>query len=222
MGRLLYTTRKIVTDKDVEHQVLKKRNRVSAICIGVDAVGVVQSVYESFRSESLSQLWLHRLYLVNRYPSLDHAKTITGYDDGCHWWAYVTNTLRAQVSKAAKILAQQDVIIDNCHLRGHKDPRCKEKFNPKKHPIAKHLNTQGAEQTFSWFHLFKHICRNMNRERYWVFILGVLHERNKITLRRRAAQRARVSNLPSTVASRRFLNDPIPRSMGCDKKRKLF
>ena len=35
----------------------KKHNRVAALCIGVGSDGVVQSVYESFRSESLSQLY---------------------------------------------------------------------------------------------------------------------------------------------------------------------
>ena len=34
----------------------RKHNRVAALCIGVGADGVVESVYESFRSESLSQL----------------------------------------------------------------------------------------------------------------------------------------------------------------------
>ena len=34
----------------------KKRNRVAALCIGVGANGVVESIYESLRSESLSQL----------------------------------------------------------------------------------------------------------------------------------------------------------------------
>ena len=49
------------TSKDIESSWSKgkKRNRVAALCIGVGSDGVVESVYESFRSESLSQLWLH-------------------------------------------------------------------------------------------------------------------------------------------------------------------
>ena len=186
---------------------------------------MVESVYESFRSESLSQLWLHRLYLVDRYPEVDHAKTITGYDDGCHWWSFVTNPKRSQVSKAAQILAQQDVIIDNMHLRGHKDPSCKELFNPKNHPIAKFLNTQVAEQTFSWFHLFKHIGRNMNQERYWIFVFGMFHERNKVTIRRRTSCRHQMkralpsldSNAPTNSLSR---NSPAVNSVSRIKKSK--
>ena len=51
------------TRKDIISSVWKgkKRNRVAALCVGVGADGVVESIYESFRSESLSQLWLHRL-----------------------------------------------------------------------------------------------------------------------------------------------------------------
>ena len=68
----------------------KKHNRVAALCIGVGADGVVESVYESFRSESLSQLWLHKLKLTKRYPQLPHERTIVGYDDGCHYHSYVS------------------------------------------------------------------------------------------------------------------------------------
>ena len=162
----------------------KKKNRVAALCIGVGADGVVESVYESFRSESLSQLWLHKLYLTKRYPQLDHEKTIVGYDDGCHYHSYVTNPARAQATREAEIIAKQVVIIDNTHLRGHTDPRCSAKFDPKKHPEAKNFNTQVAEQTFSWFSMFKHIGRYMGLISYCVFILGQSHERNKVCVAR--------------------------------------
>ena len=127
----------------------KKRNRVAALCIGVGANGAVESVYKSFRSESLSQLWLHKLKLTKWYHDLDHASAIVGYDDGCHYHAYMTNPLRAQASVEAKLLAQQDVVIDNCHLRGHTDIRCKKKFNAKLQRQAKKFNTEVAQQTFS-------------------------------------------------------------------------
>ena len=147
-----------------------------------------QSVYESFRSESLSQLWLHKLYLTKRYPQLPHEDTIVGYDDGCHYHAYVTNSARAQASPEATIIAKQVVIIDNCHLRGHTDPRCKKMFNPKKHPLAKDFNTQVAEQTFSWFGKYKHIGRYMMLESYWVLIIGMFNERNQISQGRNKAR----------------------------------
>ena len=116
---------------------------------------------------------------------------IVGYDDGCHYHAYVTNSKRAQATPEAKIIAQQDVVIDTCHLRGHTDPRCKSKFNSKKHKQAKNFNTQVAEQTFSWFSRFKHIGRHMGMESYWILILGLFHERNKICTNRHHARRSR-------------------------------
>ena len=90
-----------------------------------------------------------------------------------------------------QIVAEQDVIIDRCHLRGHTDPRFHEKFNPDKHPIAKFFNTEVAEQTFSWFGKVKHIGRCMMLESYWVFILGLLNERNIVCVGRQKERAAR-------------------------------
>jgi len=181
------------TKKDIESPRSrgKKHNRVAALCIGVGGDGIIQSVYESFRSESLSQLWLHKLHLTKRYPQLPHERTIVGYDDGCHYHAFVSNPDRALASPEASIIAKQDVIIDNFHLCGHIDPRCKEKFDPKKHPVAKFFNTEVAEQTFSWFGKFKHIGRYMSLTSYWVFLIGVFNERNLIILAKQKIQARR-------------------------------
>ena len=70
------------------------------------------------------------------------------------------------------------------HLKGHVDPRCKKRFDPKKNKLLRNVNTQVAEQTFSWFACFKHIGRYMNRVSYWIFIIGLFHFRNVITVRR--------------------------------------
>ena len=128
---------------------------------------------------------MHKLRLTDRYPLLDHKNTIVGYDDGCHYHAYVTHQSRAKATPSAAIVALQDVVIDNMNLKGHTDERCKSKFNPKLHPKAKSFNTQVAEQTFNWFARFKHIGRHMAKETYWILILGLFHERNKIFLHRR-------------------------------------
>ena len=172
------------TTKDTVYSVLpgKRNNRVAALCIGVGVDGVVESIYESFRSESLSQLQIHRLHLTKRYPALRHQDTIVGYDDGCHNHAYVTNLKRTSASPEATIIASQTVIIDNFHLKGHTDPRCKKLFNPKNHPLACTFNTQIAEQTFAWFAKYKHIGRHMSLVSYWVFIIALLNERNLICL----------------------------------------
>ena len=99
----------------------------------------------------------------------------------------LTICLYAQASPEAAIISKQVVIIDNCHLRGHTDPRCNKMFNPKKHPLAKDFNTQVAEQTFSWFGNYKHIGRYM-LESYWVLIIGMFNERNQICQGRNKAR----------------------------------
>ena len=88
-------------------------------------------------------------------------------------------------------ISKQKVIINNGHPRGHTDARCRAKFDPKKNKEAKHFNTQVAEQTFSWFGKFKHIGRHMGLESYWVFIIGLFHERNKVCIARQKARNKR-------------------------------
>ena len=169
----------------------RKRKRIGAVCIGVDTNGIIQSVYESMRAETLSQLWIHQLKLVERYPSLNHSQTIVGYDNGCHYDAYKKNPKRTLVCKAAGIVASQKTIIDNLHIKGHKDPKCKILFNAKKNKRSRNYNTMIAEQAFSWFSLFKHMGRYMNKARYWILIIGVLNERNNITRKRFRASKSR-------------------------------
>ena len=53
VGKLIIPFRK---DTRIPTKARKKRNRVAALCIGVSADGVVESIYEFFRAESLSQL----------------------------------------------------------------------------------------------------------------------------------------------------------------------
>lgn len=69
-----------------------------------------------------------------------------GYDDGCHYHAYTTNPITANATPEAKVLVKQTIIIDSCHLKGHTDAKCRERFNPKKDPLAKDLNTQVASK----------------------------------------------------------------------------
>ena len=109
---------------------------------------------------------------------------LIGYDDGCHLDAYKKNPLRAQVSQEALTISRQPTIIDKTHLKGHTDPRCKKRFDPKKLPRMEKVNTQVAEQAFSWFSKFKHMGRYMNKEIYWVFVIVIFHARNVITVRR--------------------------------------
>ena len=127
--------------------------------------------------------------MTKRYPQLPHKDFIVGYDDCCHYHAYVTNAKRASASPEAAIIATQTVIIDNFHLKGHTDPRCKKLFNPMTHPIATTFNTQVAEQTFHWFSRYKHIGRHMSLISYWVFIISLLNERNLISISKQHVRR---------------------------------
>jgi len=56
----------------------------------------------------------------------------------------------------------QDItkIIDELHIRNHKDSRCRAKYNPEVvKTISKTTNTMSCEQTFAWLSRFKsHLC----------------------------------------------------------------
>ena len=128
---------------------------------------------------------------MKQFPEVDHTEVIVGYDDSCHYHAYMTNPIRANATPEAKLLAKQTVNTDNCPLMGHTDARYRERFNPKKYPPAKDLNTQVEEQTFSWFSKFKHMGRYMGLESYWVFIVGLINERNQICVHRQGTRSSR-------------------------------
>ena len=61
------------------------------------------------------------------------------------------------------------------------------------HPLAKHFNTEVAEQTFSWFGNFKDTGRYMSLVSYWVFVIGLFNERNLVipTKQKKKAKRGK-------------------------------
>ena len=68
-------------------------------------LSVVESVYESFRAESLSQLLISKIQPVTRYPELPQMDMIVGYGVGCYYHAYLPNPKRVQATLEAKTLA---------------------------------------------------------------------------------------------------------------------
>ena len=86
------------------------------------------------------------------------------------------------------------------HLKGHVDPRCKKLFDPKKDKRVRNVNTQVAEQTFSWFSCIKHIGRYMNKVSYWIFKIGIFNMRNLITLRRIKLRQRRKRGVDSNLS----------------------
>lgn len=73
-------------------------------------------------------------------------------------------------------------VIDRLHLKNHKNPRCKENYNPEvlKEKFPK-LNTPVAEQTFIWASRFKKILGVMPKSHFLFFNHRMVVRRNRYT-----------------------------------------
>ena len=60
----------------------------------------------------------------------------------------------------------------------------KDLFDPINKPGLKDVNTIRAEQAFSWWSRYKNMCRSMGPVVYDLFVIGMVHERNKWQFKR--------------------------------------
>ena len=78
---------------------------------------------------------------------------------------------------------QVSKIIDGLHLANHRNPACKEMYNPddfiKRFGSQTARNTQAAEQTFSWVTKFAKQANSMPKERQMFFLHRVITLRNR-------------------------------------------
>ena len=81
-----------------------------------------------------------------------------------------------------KLWLQVNKVIDKLHLKNHKNPRCKELYNPEsvKEKCPK-LNTPVAEQTFIWASRFKKILGAMPKSHFLFFYHRMVVRRNRYT-----------------------------------------
>ena len=75
----------------------------------------------------------------------------------------------------------QDItkIIDELHIRNHKDSRCRTKYNPEVvKTISKTTNTMSCEQTFAWLSRFKKVICAMPKTHFHFFLHRMIKRRN--------------------------------------------
>jgi len=181
------------TEKQTPGLEKKKRGvyRLGAISIFCWPDGIISSVFKNWRAESLTQLWIHHINLVLQFPQMNHRDMYLAFDDFCHYWDFKRNSIRPKVLDATEIVAEQKGCIENLHLKNHK---CKDEpenahFLAENHEELKTVSTGGAEHIFRWFSLYRTQTKSMSPVVYDLFILGILHKRNKWQLKRlRAAK----------------------------------
>ena len=66
----------------------------------------------------------------------------------------------------------QDItkVIDELHMKNHKDERCKVMYNPEKaKAIGPAVNTMSCEQTFAWLSRYKRVICAMPKTHFHFF-----------------------------------------------------
>ena len=71
-------------------------------------------------------------------------------------------------------------IIDDLHIKNHKDPSCHQLYNADAvKENNEHLNTMCCEQTFSWLSRHKKILCAMNKRHFHFYLHRMVIRRNK-------------------------------------------
>eukprot|EP01083_Nonionella_stella_P065094 170284_1 len=160
------------------------KKRTSGIQIAACSCGVILTAYENYRAETLCQMWGNCCALMLRYPDVDWKKFIIGFDDVCHFDSYSKNGKRKDaIPGVTDVLAKMDKIIDIHHISNHQSKKknsraCGMKYSHKKLPRMVKVNTEIAEQIFSWFSGYRNVVISMNGQRFKAFSLCLLHFHN--------------------------------------------
>ncbi|CAF1016734.1 unnamed protein product [Adineta ricciae] len=144
---------------------------------------IITSFSELYRSETLREII--NLFAVSIRVAGKLASTCV-YDDGCHLVRYIKNHIGREINKtpAMILLDSTPISIDRSHFRNHVGTFCRTTMNPDKNPLLKDVNTEAAEQTFSWLKHYAPIISNMNHLRAPLFMLILFHLKNLSRVKR--------------------------------------
>ena len=131
------------------------------------------------RSEGPAQVFLLVLtWLIAAFgkKSREEWKKVTvSYDNMCH-----LNNLKVArrplplPGNLAHIWLDVNKIIDDLHIKNHKDPRCKQYRAP-----AEIGNTMSCEQTFAWLSRYKKILSAMPKTHHHFYLHRMVTRRNE-------------------------------------------
>ena len=136
------------------------------------------------RSEGPAQVFLLVLtWLVSAFGHLkreDWRKIILSYDNMCHLDNLKVAREPLPLPGDHKYIWQDITkIIDELHIRNHKDSRCRTKYNPEVvKTISKTTNTMSCEQTFAWLSRFKKVICAMPKTHFHFFLHRMIKRRN--------------------------------------------
>ena len=140
-----------------------------------------------YRSESPSQVfiitirWL--LHTLSMIPTDNWKDVVVCYDNMCHLDQLKAAQENLPLSPPFHTMWKSVTkIIDNLHIKNHKDPRCLVQYNPS--PVKEAnptFNLICAEQTFAWLSRFKKIVSAMPKTHHCFFLHRTVTRRNNYT-----------------------------------------
>lgn len=155
-----------------------KKTKTRGVLIAASNCGIVTGYREIFGCESISQVVLFYLDLIEE--SKNNLPDIFIYDDACHLKKFISLPKKDFKSKSvrSKILLNKKHVIDRFHFNGHKDAWCKLNCNPNDVPELKDINTSVCEQLNFWLGGYKFMLKHMNYARFHFFLYVILNKYN--------------------------------------------
>ena len=128
------------------------------------------------RSESPSQAFLiiinWLLVILKQLSPSSWGHIFLAYDNMCH--VDSMNVAKKPLSFESPYdnsWLSINKIIDSLHIRNHKDPGCRDKYDPAKlKELLPDINTMAAEQTFVWLSRFKKILCAMPKVHHLFYL----------------------------------------------------
>ncbi|CAF4273840.1 unnamed protein product [Rotaria socialis] len=168
------------TSKERSDAYIRKCARSFGVIAAVTNCGIITTFGEIFRTETLKEILQ---LLTNCIKASGVIPKTAVYDDGCHLIEYLHNHIGKDLTAtpAAKELAKVKFSVDRTHFRNHVGSWCRLNMNPNDNPL--NVNTQAAEQLFSWLKGYATIISSLGWRRASMFLLILFHHKNLETTR---------------------------------------
>ncbi|CAF3077858.1 unnamed protein product [Rotaria socialis] len=127
----------------------------------------------------------------------DSLPRIACYDDGCHLVRFVQKNVGKLITNtpASEALKMTKFYIDKSHWKNHVGTWCKENMSPYSNSDLNMINTQCAEQHFSWLKRYSAIISSLGWMRAPLYLLVLFHYKNLSTCNVRPTTHFNIAHL---------------------------
>ncbi|CAF1429914.1 unnamed protein product [Adineta ricciae] len=166
------------TRKSKPDAYVNRCSRSFGLIAGVTNCKIIVTFSELFRCETLREI-LSLLFSTIRASDGCFPPTVV-YDDGCHLAEYLQNHFDVDlaVTPASMVLKRTPFSIDRVHFKNHVGRWCRKNMNPDNNRLLDGVNTEAAEQLFSWLKGYANILSCLGWRRSASFMLILFHNKN--------------------------------------------